>query len=90
MGFKTPVYGHIPLAINNLGQKLSKQHHAKQLPKNNEQKQVWLALDWLKQNPPVELRVAPIQDVIDWGIVNWDISKIPNSKKGFSAPDNLE
>lgn len=90
LGFKTPVYGHIPLAINNLGQKLSKQHHAKQLPKNNEQKQVWLALDWLKQNPPVELRVAPIQDVIDWGIVNWDISKIPNSKKGFSAPDNLE
>ena len=90
LGFKTPTYGHIPLAMNNLGQKLSKQHHAKQLPQGNEQEQVWLALYWLKQNPPLELRTSPVKDIIDWGINFWDISKIPNSKKGFSAPDNLK
>ncbi|MGB1333925.1 MAG: tRNA glutamyl-Q(34) synthetase GluQRS, partial [Porticoccaceae bacterium] len=90
LGFKTPIYGHIPLAMNNLGQKLSKQHHAKQLPQGNEQEQVWLALNWLKQNPPLELRTSPVKDIIDWGISFWDISKIPDSKKGFSAPDNLK
>ena len=63
---------------------------AKYISKNNEQEQVWLALDWLKQNPPRELRTASIQDVIDWGMINWDITKIPNNKNGFSAPDNLE
>ena len=89
-GFKTPIYGHIPLAMNNLGQKLSKQHHAKQLPQGNEQEQVWLALNWLNQNPPLELRTSSVKDIIDWGISFWDISKIPDSKKGFSAPDNLK
>ena len=90
LGFITPTYGHIPLAMNNLGQKLSKQHHAKQLPENNEQEQVWLALDWLKQNPPLELRNSSVREIIDWGINYWDMAKIPDSKKGFSAPENLK
>jgi len=90
LGYKTPIYGHIPLAMNNLGQKLSKQHHAKQLPQKNEQEQVWLALDWLKQNPPLELRNSSVKEIIDWGISHWELSKIPDSKKGFDAPDHLK
>jgi glutamyl-Q tRNA(Asp) synthetase len=89
LGYKTPTYAHIPLATNSLGQKLSKQHHAKELPQNNEQKQIWLALSWLEQNPPLELRHSPINEIIDWGINHWDISKITDSKKDFCAPENL-
>jgi glutamyl-Q tRNA(Asp) synthetase len=90
LGYKTPIYGHIPLAMNNLGQKLSKQHHAKQLPQKNEQEQVWLALDWLKQNPPPELRNSSVKEIINWGVSHWELSKIPDSKKGFDAPDHLK
>ena len=89
LGYKTPTYAHIPLAINSLGQKLSKQHHAKELPQNNEQEQVWLALSWLDQTPPLELRKSPVSEIIDWGITHWDIAKIPNSREGFRAPDNF-
>lgn len=89
LGYKTPSYAHIPLAINSLGQKLSKQHHAKELPQNNEQEQVWLALSWLEQNPPLEIRKSPINEIINWGITHWDVSKITNSKNDFCAPENL-
>ena len=89
LGYKTPTYAHIPLAINSLGQKLSKHHHAKELPQNNEQEQVWLALSWLDQTPPLELRQSPVSEIIDWGITHWDIAKIPDSREGLRAPENF-
>ena len=89
LGYKTPTYGHIPVAKNNLGQKLSKQHHAKQLPQSNEHKQLWLALDWLQQSPPQELRDSCVNDIINWGISHWDINKIPKVSDGITAPENF-
>jgi glutamyl-Q tRNA(Asp) synthetase len=89
LGYKTPAYGHIPVAKNNLGQKLSKQHHAKKLPQGNEYRQLWLALDWLRQSPPPELRDACVNDIISWGIKHWDINKIPKISNGIAAPENF-
>jgi glutamyl-Q tRNA(Asp) synthetase len=89
LGYKTPTYGHIPVARNNLGQKLSKQHHAKQLPQSNEHEQLWLALDWLQQCPPKELRDSCVDDIINWGISHWDIKKIPKISDGITAPETF-
>lgn len=89
LGYKIPVYAHIPLAMNSLGQKLSKQHHARQLPQNKEQEQLWLALNWLQQQPPTELRACSVDDIIKWGITHWDISKIPCTTTGISAPKSF-
>ena len=89
LGYKTPTYGHIPLAMNNLGQKLSKQHHAKKLPQSNEHEHLWLALDWMKQCPPNELRNSCVDDIIQWGIKHWDINKIPSTTAGLVAPENF-
>jgi glutamyl-Q tRNA(Asp) synthetase len=89
LGYKTPTYGHIPVAKNNLGQKLSKQHHAKQLPQSNRHKQLWLALDWLQQSPPQELRDSCVNDIINWGISHWDINKIPKVSDGIAVPENF-
>ena len=89
LGYKIPSYGHIPLAMNNLGQKLSKQHHAKQLPQKSEHKQLWLALEWLQQQPPKEIQDSPVEEIISWGIQHWDISKIPATSSGIAAPKNL-
>jgi glutamyl-Q tRNA(Asp) synthetase len=89
LGYTTPTYGHIPLAMNHLGQKLSKQHHAKQLPKTNEHELLWLALEWLQQQPPAELRNTSVDEIITWGITHWDISKIPNVAGGIAAPSDM-
>lgn len=89
LGYSTPSYGHIPLAINSFGQKLSKQHHAPQLPQKQEHRNLWLALDWLQQSPPRDLLDCSVEDIISWGITHWDISKIPHTTSGIAAPNNL-
>jgi len=89
LGYKTPQYAHIPLAMNTQGQKLSKQHFAKELPQINEHEQLWLALDWLQQKPPLELRKSSVEAIIKWGLAHWDISQIPALTGGIAAPANL-
>jgi glutamyl-Q tRNA(Asp) synthetase len=89
LNYQTPDYAHIPLALNSQGQKLSKQHFAKELTKGKEPEQIWLALDWLKQNPPLKLRQSSIDDILVWATNHWDISSVPALEIGFSAPKNL-
>jgi len=80
---------HIPLALNSLGQKLSKQHFAKALMVGNESEQLWLALDWLKQNPPIELRQSSTGEILAWATAHWNLSCIPPIDAGIAAPENL-
>lgn len=89
LGYPTPGYAHIPLAINALGQKLSKQHFAKALTVGNESEQLWLALDWLQQNPPKELRQSSIEEILSWATAHWALSSIPKLETGVAAPKNL-
>lgn len=89
LDYQTPNYAHIPLAINSQGQKLSKQHFAKALTAGNESAQLWLALKWLKQNPPLALQQAPINEILSWATAHWMLTNIPKQKTGISAPQNL-
>ncbi len=89
LGYPTPSYAHIPLAINALGQKLSKQHFAKALTVGNESEQLWLALDWLQQNPPKALRQSSTEEILSWATAHWAISSIPKLETGVAAPKNL-
>ena len=86
LGYQTPNYAHIPLALNSLGQKLSKQHFAKELSIDKESEQLWLALDWLKQNPPLELRQLSVKDILAWGEEHWSLESIPKLTTGIIAP----
>ena len=89
LNYQTPDYAHIPLALNSQGQKLSKQHFAKELTKGKVPEQLWLALDWLQQNPPSELRQSSVDDILVWATDHWDLSCIPAIKTGVAAPKNL-
>jgi glutamyl-Q tRNA(Asp) synthetase len=89
LNYPTPNYLHIPLALNSLGQKLSKQHFAKALSVGHESEQLWLALDWLKQNPPIELRQSSTGEILTWATAHWDLSCIPPLETGIAAPANL-
>lgn len=87
LGYSTPTYTHIPLAINDEGQKLSKQTHAKALISGQERENLWLALKWLNQNPAPELKENTIAEILDWGINNWTLSNIPVSSSGIPVPE---
>ncbi len=85
---KTPIYAHIPLAVNPQGQKLSKQSFAPELSSGHERKNLWDALTWLQQNPPQDLLDCTVEEIIAWGIAHWDLSKIPPLLEGLVAPES--
>jgi glutamyl-Q tRNA(Asp) synthetase len=80
-------YGHLPLATNAEGQKLSKQNHAPALAPGEESTNLWLALNWLQQAPPIELRGEDKATIISWAITNWSIASIPRTAE-IVAPDS--
>lgn len=66
-----PQFGHVPLAIQANGQKLSKQNHAKAIDSKLASRNLWQGLGFLGQEPPIELAGASIKEVLEWGINNW-------------------
>lgn len=89
LGFRSPTYLHIPVAINPEGQKLSKQHFAKPLTKGRESQNLWHALKWLGQNPHPELIADSSDQILRWGIENWNLSAIRAVAEGIPAPLEL-
>jgi glutamyl-Q tRNA(Asp) synthetase len=78
---QAPIFGHVTLASQANGQKLSKQNLAPALDRNNAGANIWQALAFLGQNPPKELYGAAPKELLDWGIVNWK----RNGVHGLSA-----
>jgi glutamyl-Q tRNA(Asp) synthetase len=89
LGFRTPAYLHIPLALNPEGQKLSKQHFAKPLQRGRERENLWHALRWLGQDPHPELMASRAEQILLWGLENWNLSAIPAVAEGIPAPLEL-
>lgn len=88
LDYRQPNYMHLPVALNIDGQKLSKQNHAAALAPGKEAYNLYTALVWLQQDPPVELASLSVNEILSWGIAHWAIGKIP-STMGISAPDKL-
>ena len=81
LGYETPNYCHLPIAANPFGEKISKQNHAPAVDHENLVAVLHEALKFLGQQPEPELLQATTDDIVDWGIKNWDISKVPRQKK---------
>lgn len=77
LGFTTPAYGHIPLIINDQGQKLSKQNMATAISAKQAPELLSQAIQRLGQALPQELFNAPVTEQLEWAIAAWDRSKIP-------------
>ena len=76
-----PQFGHVTLATQANGQKLSKQNKAAPLLAARAGTNLWQALVFLKQNPPLELRGAKPKELLDWAKQHWQLSNI----QGLSA-----
>ncbi|MES3007741.1 MAG: tRNA glutamyl-Q(34) synthetase GluQRS [Pseudomonadota bacterium] len=77
LGYPTPQYAHIPVAVNDSGQKLSKQHFAAPLDLQHPNVQLLAALRFLGQNPSPDLTRASPAELLAWGVMHWDIQAVP-------------
>ena len=71
LGLPQPRYLHLPVAVNALGEKLSKQTHARPLEPSQAGATLWQALVFLLQAPPEALTGASIKETLAWGIAHW-------------------
>jgi glutamyl-Q tRNA(Asp) synthetase len=71
LGLTTPAYMHLPVAVNAQGEKLSKQTLARPVETNNTASTLFAALVFLRQQPPAELRISKVEQILDWAIANW-------------------
>ncbi len=72
----TPNYVHLPLVRNNDGKKLSKSTAASALSNQSLSLQLWQALNFLQQSPPVELQILPLDEIWAWAKVHWQLQPL--------------
>lgn len=79
LGYPIPDYCHLPVAADATGKKISKSDNALHIMPGISPARVLIeVLQFLGHNPPAELLYYPVQDIIQWGTVNWQPVKIPN------------
>lgn len=75
----TPVkYLHLPLALNAHGNKLSKQNRAPSIDNATPGPAMEAAFSFLGHPIPKGLKGAPVAQLLQWGIENWHLNKLPN------------
>lgn len=71
LGSEPPRWLHIPVILNEQGQKLSKQTHAPALDDDRASENLVHALDALGQEPPASLLTASPDEILDWACRHW-------------------
>lgn len=77
LDYLTPQYMHLPVAINAVGEKLSKQTRAGAIDISRPVPYLVRALSFLGQVPPAELARCDLSSFWDWALKNWKPEKIP-------------
>jgi len=72
-----PTFAHLPVVTSPAGQKLSKQNRAAPLDDSKPARNLHRALVFLRQQPPAELARESFNRVIDWGLNNWNLARVP-------------
>lgn len=76
LGASVPQFGHVTLATQPNGQKLSKQNLAPALDTHDASNNLWQALAFLQQQPPQELKGASTRELLSWAQPNWRLNAI--------------
>jgi glutamyl-Q tRNA(Asp) synthetase len=85
LGFPTPRYLHLPVAVDARGEKLSKQTLAPPIDGSRPGAALVAALRFLGQSPPDALGRAPARRVLEWATAHWDRARIP-AARAIAAP----
>ncbi len=79
LNLPTPQYLHLPVAVNEAGEKLSKQTRAPAIERSNALPALIDALRFLGQQPPA---LDSVPALWQWTAENWRREKIPRSRVG--------
>ena len=85
LNLKPPVFGHIPVIVDDRGHKLSKHSRPESIDETSPASNLCVCLARLGQRPPMELQYQTVTFVIKWGIENWNPGLIPGIR---SFPHN--
>lgn len=77
LGYPTPTYAHLPVAVNGAGEKLSKQTLARAVAALPAGTALVAALAFLGQNPPAALSRAGVAEVWSWARTHWSLARVP-------------
>lgn len=77
LGLPTPGYLHLPVAVDGLGQKLSKQSHAAPLDPTRPLTAIVQALRFLGLAPGRELLEGDVTDAWAWAVSQFDLARLP-------------
>lgn len=77
LGFPQPDYGHLPVAVDAKGHKLSKQNLAKAVDEQTPSLNLWTVLQWLNQAPPTALCHSNPEQILSWAVGHWQRRAVP-------------
>ena len=81
LGFPTPAYMHLPIAVNAQGEKLSKQTLAPAIDTDDVIATLIAVLEFLMQQPPVELGQGSVEEVLAWAVENWQPERLKRCRQ---------
>jgi len=87
LGFPTPAYMHLPIAVNVQGEKLSKQTLAPAIATDDAAATLIAVLEFLRQQPPAELRQGRVGEVLEWAVGNWQPERLKGCRQ-LPTPEN--
>lgn len=70
-------YAHIPIAVDSLNNKLSKQNHAPAIDNRRVSENLTRALLFLGVNIPEEIKQEAPTKILAWSAHHWDLSMVP-------------
>lgn len=73
---QAPQFLHFPIVLNETGEKLSKQNHAREINSNDAVINLTNALEFLGLSPTEELKRGSAQNLLNWAIQAWDLNVI--------------
>ena len=77
LGLPVPTYAHLPVVVNEAGEKLSKQTRAAAVNTEAGAAALVSALRFLGHSVPDEMLAAPVQDFWAWAIAAWSMGRVP-------------
>ncbi|MBS1229006.1 MAG: Glutamate--tRNA ligase [Proteobacteria bacterium] len=83
LGLPTPSYAHLPVVVNAVGEKLSKQTQAPAVASSGGSALLARALRFLGQPLPAEMHGAPLAEFWRWAIANWSMARVPALRAVF-------
>lgn len=92
LGYPQPAYLHVPVIVDQHGQKLSKQTGACGVDLSRPEMTLYQLLCLLRQEPPPSLRSATLAGILAWGVSHWRPERLINRQAVLqtTAPEFTE